>query len=335
MNSIILASVVSYTIYLLGASSGVLGVFLLAPSLLQFGNHTSNYIFLVSVYIVNGLFIWPLLSGKKTTNFHFGFLAIVNLVAFLSGRFGLFACLILAAIGVIRWFQLGLQGEFERSDVWGTLLASLPVPVGLLIFGNEPFFQYLANYMAHFNVRNLALVFIAMAVVCSGLYRLGLWLSHLETPFFQTSVWHSGLRTALILVLSGWLGLPLALKHWPLPDIEFTSNFISTPWFVSKSLISFVKNQHPLWNDFFLVDSFWSGFGAPEIMLPAGMIALLKIIPWAFIATAIWVFSSKPLKDWAAPTFAMLSLCGFYLAGVAYVLAESRANMQGRYLIGL
>jgi hypothetical protein len=334
-NSLFFAVTVGITATYVSQPLVLLGSLFWIPSILQFANHNSNYIFLISAYFVNAAFSWSLVNNAFLSRSAFIFLGTINCFSMLAGRFGLLGYFILAILIAIRIGRARVERAPFKESLLTVLLALVPTLVGITILNGEPYFHFVREGLMHFQAK-------AAVVLPSVGFGLGLVWLVLSRKFVQSFcsrclsapfvlVWKFVIVFSILLFLS----LPLWLLHWPLPDIEFTSNYVSQGWFLQKVFLSIVKNHHPFWNDFFLIDSFWSGFGAPEIILPSWFISVLKCTPLACFCVYILMSLRKPLQEWLVPLFSLLFVVLVYLASVSYALGDARMNMQGRYLIGI
>lgn len=338
-NALIFASLSALALWLFysGASSAVPLMatvpMLIVPTLFFFVSHVSNHVLLISAYAISGLFAFHIFRPVSQLK-DFIFMGVVLGLAVASGRAGFILFFIWVAMHSVATMQVYLDGRSNGFSVFDWIMRTvflLGPAVGMwLIFDNSMTqFSRIASSLGY--RAGIAVVAVTVGVA-------GVWFSAKKWPLVQQTTKKSlawiSLAAAVLSVLI--MMMPLAIPTKALSNIERIDPRISGFSYALAVVKSFFGNWGLGGDDFYLIRSFWAGFGCPEPVVALWLTQLLSASLLAAVGISFWRAwrSGDPKEQFVTVSVALI--CVLYLGLLAYATASltSPFNLHGRYMIG-
>ena len=317
------------------ATSGVVLVLLMVPTLAFFGMHMSELAFTLTAFILTGYTALALASGGSLR--YAGLMLGVATALIAAGpRNGWPALLLIAGLCAARIATRLIGSERARDAAW--FWAGLAVP-GVVLFGTgllwvpTPFYEQWK--FGGFDPRGgvSAVQFIVPLIAGALAGALAERVAGFVAPF-RPSEWLA--RTVCI---TAALGVCVSLA-WsifaPLPQLPSVESApaATAAGYVWSVIVTLATAARVRAFDFLTWTSLWGGFGWINPILPAFAIAAVTII--VSLASAGTLVSYAQAKDGRAAVVAACALAAI-LATVAAVALSSfglNRNVHGRYLLG-
>ncbi len=314
---------------------------LLVPTLFHFSNHNSNHAFIISHYLPFILAFRPIVTARPLTRGICIWIGLNLGLCFLSGRIGLIFLLVSYGCFVLRWIVMGLEEKAtDRSRILHSVsdftLVILAMSAMILCFWKSNYLTFQLNSLRQligvsdwlllgllFATAAGPLVFCWMGnVIRDSMYNMRIALC--VKSFF----WVIGVSLVVCLLFPIFKDIP------PLINIEYLNPRLSGWQYTQKVLKHFVLSWGWGGQDFYLVQSFWGGFGCPEPVLGNVAVQIIK----GLFATVTTLSFLQAVKRGQWRVCLILVCCfGLLLANLAFLAYGSAAqpsNLHGRYMVG-
>jgi hypothetical protein len=314
---------------------------LLVPTLFHFSNHNSNHAFIISHYIPFVLAFRQVVTGQSISRIALVWIGLNLGLCFLSGRLGLIFLVVAYGSFMIRSIWLGSSGK--KVDWKGSIgqlsdfvCVALPVALLVLLFRNSPYLSTQLDSLKRLTglAGFLPILFFVAGV---GALFLAFWIGGVVNSFIKfTSVakYVRAIQWAAVIVLIVLLIFPIFKAMPPLINIEHLNPYLSGWNYTRKVLKHFVLTWGWGGADFFLIQSFWGGFGCPEPVVGNFIVQAIK--GSLATITVLGFYHSARKGQWRLSL--TLILCfGLLLANLsllAFASAAQPSNLHGRYMVG-
>jgi hypothetical protein len=314
---------------------------LLVPTLFHFSNHNSNHAFIISHYVPLTLAFRSIVTGRRLSKLVHLWIGLNLGLCLLSGRIGFVFLLAAYSCFVIRWIWIGLNADKVENRGIQSLIADfsfvvLPVAILIFVFRSSPYiFSQLAALRSLTGMAEVGIfsLIIGGAVAPFLAIRFGQFVNAIMkririARFVKANLW-AGLAILVMLLL-----LPIFKSVSPLLNIEYLNPNLSGWQYTLKVWKHFALSWGWGGHDFYLVESFWGGFGCPE---PVVGTVLVQAIKGSLATMTVFGFYQTVKRDeWRLSFILILSfaiLLG-YLTLLAYASAAQPSNLHGRYMVG-
>ena len=341
INLITVSLFVSAIIALLSHSSNgisllnVLIFVLLAPCILFFAMHISNYALLTGLAVSVALMFSYLVSTRNVSWIYWIILGIVWSFCFLVGKLGVILAFLSASTLPLHFF---FRTYSQKNDCFSELLrcakivflVSLIVIIVTILCAKDLYLQNLRHSMplgTRFELYQvwsaffILYLFLCLTAVCIGQ----------RIRKFQKVI----TKYLLYSLSATFLLFPFLMFMFSANSLENIENigFIDKSTYVADVLKVFASNFALGDTDFYLGSTFWTGFGWLEADYGARFNYILKSIPYFALLATMYKFTVSRSDKVIWIVGAGLSLA-VHLMLVAYMKALVPSNIHGRYLIG-
>jgi hypothetical protein len=309
--------------------------FLIVPALPFFAMHFSDHAILATIYSFMGALLLRALIASKASKSSLFFLGLGLSLLLLTGRS--------SWPSLAFWLPvIAVMIAATTKDVKQLFVACASFLFGFALVWplatNHLFAVYLRRFWsaqghgvsALFAALSLTAVFFIAVWLCFVFFR---WLSRQDTGAWSMRVGKiAEVSTGILLIL---MIVESLRSGSTLPDIEATTGpGISRLRYVLMVQKEFFYSLGMGTPDLFFVQSYWSGFGWLDSLLPTGITTLLKTtLPLGALAT-LFVISKKRLVGGMGVFLFLAMTIVIYLAAISVAVYVATENLHGRYLVG-